>query len=136
MPDIKKNGITALVIDDDKWIQKFIDRHLRLIGFDTHLASNPVDGIALSVNLRPDVIFLDIFMPELKGDTALLMLKKIEVTAKIPTIVISGNFEKDLLRRVHKIGAAAFMSKPFKPETIKEKLNETLAKETLVKLKM
>ncbi len=127
----KQQGINdsksrVLIIDDDPWIIKILKKYLTDIGFEVIGAENPVDGIALAIRHRPLLVFLDIIMPDIKGTVMLQMLKKIDITSKIPVIILSGNLSKEVLGNAFKNGAAGFISKPFDEEILIEKLKEVL----------
>jgi CheY-like chemotaxis protein len=70
-------------------------------------------------------------LPEIRGDTMLKLLKKIEITESIPVIIISANIDKDLLRFALANGAVAFISKPFTEEVLQEKVHFVLEKPVL-----
>lgn len=115
-----------LIIDDDVWMHKILKKYLLDIGFEVIGACNPVDGIAMAISNQPMLIFLDIIMPDIKGTVMLQMLKKIDITSKIPVVILSGNLSKEVLGNAFKNGAAGFISKPFDEEIIIEKLKEVL----------
>ncbi len=114
----------ALIIDDDKWITRILEKKLQILGFDVACAKDPYDGVAEAVKLTPKIIFLDIVIPEVSGEVLLKMLKRIDRTKNIPVVLISGNFEEDLVKKTHLEGAAEFISKPFEQEVIAEKLSK------------
>jgi len=116
----------VLIIDDDSWIHRIIGHYLQSWGFSPISAFDAIEGIALAIKHRPLVIFLDIIMPEVKGDTLLKMLKKIDLTVDIPVLILSGNLNVDILSSTYKKGAAGYIAKPFTQELLFEKLKECL----------
>jgi two-component system phosphate regulon response regulator PhoB len=122
---------SVLLIDDDNWVHKSITQYLGKQDFTVISALNPYDGLAMAVNNKPDVILLDYILPEIRGDTMLKLLKKIEITESIPVIIISANIDKDLLRFALANGAVAFISKPFTEEVLQEKVHFVLEKPVL-----
>ncbi|MCO5251227.1 MAG: response regulator [Candidatus Kapabacteria bacterium] len=122
---------SVLLIDDDSWVHKSITHSLEKKDFTVFSALNPYDGIVMAINHKPDVIILDFILPEIRGDTMLKLLKKIEITEAIPVIIISANIDKDLLRFAIANGAVAFISKPFTEEVIQEKVHFVLEKPVL-----
>lgn len=123
--------LPILLIDDDKWILKILKKFLERWGFMVTMADNPVDGIVLALENRPLLIFLDILMPDVKGDTLLKMLKKIEFTSNVPVIILSGNLSKDILGSAFKNGANGFISKPFTEELLLEKLKAVFGEQII-----
>ena len=128
--------LSALIIDDDNWITRVFTSNTEKLGMKTLSANDPIEGIAIAVKHRPKIIFLDIYMPEVSGYTMLKILKKIEDTANIPVIVISGNMSRESLRSSLNYGAAGFISKPISQKLIFEKLNEVLDSDLLGNLQM
>ncbi len=119
---------SVLLIDDDSWVHKSISHFLEKQDFTVFSALNSYDGIVMAINNKPDVIILDYILPEIRGDTVLKLLKKIDITEPIPVIIISANIDKDLLRFAIANGAVAFISKPFTEEVIQEKVHFVLDK--------
>lgn len=117
---------TVLVIDDDKWIHRVVVHYLKNWGFHPVSAFDPIEGVALSIELRPRLILLDIVMPDIKGDVMLKLFKRIESTANIPIIIISGNLSIEVLGTTYKDGAAGFITKPIKEVVLLKKINEVL----------
>ena len=124
-----------LIIDDDSWIQRILSHHLQDWGFKTYTALDAFEGLAFAIKHKPLLILLDIVMPELNGDVLLKMLKKIEITSNIPTLIISSNLNRDLLGETYKSGAAGFISKPFSQQILFEKIRDCLDPLILNKMK-
>lgn len=125
------NEYPALVIDDDVWMQRIISKVLEGFGFTTYIASNGFDGVALALEHRPLVIFLDIMMPELSGHLTLKMLKRLRPTKDVAVIMISALSDAENLGLAVKMGAVGFISKPFTRATVLDKLRNILGAEAL-----
>jgi len=123
-----------LVIDDDMWIQRLFSKYLVEWGFRPLSAYDAYEGISLAVKMQPLVIFLDIVMPEVKGEVLLKMLKAIEVTSNIPVVIVSANFNKELLSETYKHGASGFLSKPFTQKLIYDNLKKLLPQDLVEEL--
>ena len=124
----------ALVIDDDIWMQRILSKTLESYGFKTLLASNGIDGISLAVDNKPNLIILDILMPELSGQLTLKILKKIKSTKHIPVLMVSAMSNTENLGLAVKAGVAGFISKPFTRATVFEKLITIFGKDNLDKI--
>ena len=121
--------IKILVVDDDKWITKVLAKIIMNLNFTSvFVVHNGFDAVAMALKEKPDLIFLDLMMPELDGLTTLKLLKTIPNTQDAKVIVCTANNDMDNLAKVLKLGAADFISKPFTPETIKEKIDSILSK--------
>ena len=121
------NRIKVLIIDDDLWMQKVLSKTLQKLGVEQIItASNGFDGINYAIDSSPDIIFLDLIMPELNGLLTLKILKNINKTKLTPIIIVTANSDYDNLGAVLKLAASDFVVKPFTSRTINSKLIKTL----------
>ena len=107
------NGKTVLIIDDDPTISELMQRHLVRGGYRVQVASSGKAGLTLARELKPDVITLDILMPEIDGWSILRSLKADPELSTIPVIMASIIDEKN---KGFALGAADFLSKPVERE--------------------
>jgi CheY-like chemotaxis protein len=116
-PDLKK----VLVVDDETALQTLI--HDTLEG-DYRLASayNGREGIEMAVHMKPDVILMDVMMPDVGGYEAVLQLQSDERTKDIPVIVMTAkNFDDLMIREIKsQSNVAGFLTKPFRPKGLRE----------------
>ncbi len=98
-----------LVIDDDHHIVEYVVSLLKDNGYDTCTASTGASGIEMAQTEKPDLITLDLDMPEGWGTTLYRKLKKDEALKDIPVIIISGLEERPAA--TEKIDN--YLSKPF-----------------------
>lgn len=115
-----------LIIDDKIAIAKIISVYLSeeydVIYFDT-----PVKAIQwLYDGNRPDVIILDLRMPEMNGDEFLIYLKKNGLYKDIPVVVLSGEESSDIRIKMLELGAEDFILKPFNPMELKIRIKKVL----------
>ncbi len=106
-------GTRILIVDDSKTIRETLRNMLSQSGYRISLAEDGESGIELARSELPDLMFLDIVLPDVSGFRALRRLRKEKPTADLPVIMISGNsgaVEKFFLQRV---GADDFIQKPF-----------------------
>ncbi len=123
---------SALIIDDDIWMQRILSKTLQGYGFKKiYLSSNGFDGIASAVENVPDLIVLDILMPDLSGHQTLKVLKTIKDTKEIPVLIVSALSDVENLGLAVKSGTAGFISKPFTRATVFEKLLDIFGREKL-----
>ena len=86
-----KPGATALVIDDTEVIRSLLSDALADKGYRVHTAANARTGIELALQLQPDIIFCDTYMPDLDGITAVRQIRKflpetiVVLTNSLPT---------------------------------------------------
>jgi twitching motility two-component system response regulator PilH len=110
---IPPTGSTVLVVDDSKTVRFTLSRMLEEGRFGVVQADNGLTAIEKAVQHQPELIIMDIVMPGLNGFRATRQLRKDERTKDIPIIMISGNDEAIEEFWMRKIGADAFLAKPF-----------------------
>jgi twitching motility two-component system response regulator PilG len=106
-------GLKVLVIDDSNTIRRTAETLLAKAGCDVATASDGFDSLAKIVDIRPDVIFIDIMMPRLDGYQTCALIKNNDEFKSTPVIMLSskdGLFDKAMGRIV---GADDYLTKPF-----------------------
>ncbi|MCX5687874.1 MAG: ATP-binding protein [Candidatus Omnitrophica bacterium] len=125
-----KNSLSSqkvlLIIDDEEDLSSMLSFRLKGAGFDTIVANNGENGIELAKKNKPDLILLDLMMPELDGFEVSKRLKLDSVTRDIPIIIFSALGNKNTKESIEKLGAAEFIEKPFEPNILVDKINKLL----------
>ena len=110
------NGLgRVLVVDDDEVIRRLIAVNLQLEGFEVSTAVDGQDCLDKVVEINPDVITLDIMMPRLDGWETAVRLRKSPDTAHIKVVLITARAQEDDKVRGRRVGADAYLTKPFDP---------------------
>jgi CheY-like chemotaxis protein len=120
---------TILVIDDDPQICDVLQQVLREEGHVVHSALNGVEGISQYRQYLPELVFIDILMPEKEGLETIQDLRR-EFT-NVMIIAMSGASEGakiDLLELAQQLGAQHRLIKPFQLETVVKLVNTALGK--------
>ncbi len=99
-----------LVVDDEKEIRNFLKRALESAGYNVILAPNGREALAMYQEHKPDLIILDIMMPELNGLEVLGILRQ---SSNVPVIMLTGKSEVTALDAALGLGADDFVRKPF-----------------------
>jgi CheY-like chemotaxis protein len=99
----------VLVIDDEPYALVLIELHLRPRGHDVLVAGDGWRGLQLYRQEHPDVILLDLDMPELDGVTVLKEIRAVDF--KQPVIVLTGNNNPETEQQVRAIGVNEFVLK-------------------------
>ena len=115
-----------LVVDDDRLLRQMV-RDL-LEGADCAVAEavDGADGVTQAAALQPDLILLDLMMPNVDGYTACSRLKADPATQTIPVIVLTASADVGLNRRAYALGAVACLTKPFRWEALVAVVQTTL----------
>jgi CheY-like chemotaxis protein len=123
--DSKKN-LRIAVIDDDPDMVKVIRVMLRVRGAEVLEALSGLGGFALVKRELPDVVLLDIMMPDIDGFEVLRKLKLDPEVGDIPVIFVSARTGREHIERGLSLGAQGYITKPFKPEDLMGKIDEVL----------
>lgn len=115
-----------LIIDDKIAIAKIISVYLSA-EYDITYFNTPVKAIEWLYNgNRPDLIILDIRMPEMNGDEFLSYIKNNGLYKDIPVVVLSGEESSDIRIKMLEVGADDFILKPFNPMELKIRIRKVL----------
>ena len=118
-----------LVIEDDKFLRKIITRKLLKEGYEVFEAIDGEEGMKGLQENKPDLVLLDLVLPEIDGFEVLAKMKIIPAISKIPVIVLSNLGEKKDIEKALKMGAKDYLIKAhFTPEEIIERVENTLNK--------
>jgi two-component system alkaline phosphatase synthesis response regulator PhoP len=110
----------VLVIDDEDDIRELCKVNLEFEGFNVVDAPNGPAGLERAARERPDVIFLDLMMPEMDGWEVLRRLKEDDATAHIPVVLLTARTGEDDQMRGWQEGILEYVSKPFNPLSLVE----------------
>jgi DNA-binding response OmpR family regulator len=118
-----------LIIEDDRYISKMYQLKLSLEGYEVQVAENGKQGVDKIKEMMPDIILLDILMPELDGFEVLKIAKSDESTKDIPVLIMSNLGQEDHIQKGMQMGAVGYIVKSqFTPSKVVEKIKETLGK--------
>ncbi len=119
----------VLITDDSPAMRTFVRRVIELSGFDLAACFEAGDGAEALDVLREewvDAILTDINMPNVDGEELLRRLAEDEMLRSIPAIVISTDATESRIARLLALGARGYVTKPFRPETLRAELERTL----------
>ncbi|MBR3518060.1 MAG: response regulator [Lachnospiraceae bacterium] len=120
------NGARVLIVDDSKMSRQMLRNILEKDGYRVVMeASNGLEGLAAYMKCKPDLVTLDITMPEMDGLEALE--KILSYDPKANAIMITAAGQQDKLMRALRAGAKYFISKPFNDEEILANIKKVLA---------
>src|SRR5258706_9068849 len=123
------NKRKVLIVDDDEVVQKYLVRALSEEPFDCVCAINGVDGLAMAQAEKPDLIILDINMPEMDGRQMMQELKNRKETEKTPVIMLTGNGQVIDKMAGFELGANDYITKPFSIKLLLNRIREFIPKQ-------
>ena len=112
-----------LVIDDEAQIRKFLDIGLRAEGYEVLLAANAADGLALAATRTPDLVILDIGLPDREGHEVLAELRQ---WSQVPVLMLSVRDSEHEKVRALDAGANDYVTKPFGIQELMARLRALL----------
>lgn len=116
---------SCIVVDDDPNTVEVFSDYLEILGIKViGRGANGNDAIELYKILKPDVVFIDIMMPETDGILAIEMIQMFHKEAKIAAVTADTSDETAEI--LDKLGISAIIHKPFDPDTIKHVLRDEL----------
>jgi len=120
--------MTVLVIDDDPVILDLLRVNFEIEGFDVITATNGEEGLERALAAGPDVVISDIMMPKRDGLQLLGDLKGDPDTEDLPVILLSAKAQKSEVQEGLDLGADDYITKPFDPIKLIERLNNVVSK--------
>ncbi len=109
---MKKKNCNIMVVDDEPKALELVKAMLAPRGYETILVNDSKKAIGTAIDLKPDLILLDIMMPELDGYSILNELKDIEKTKNIPVIMLTAVGHELNKKLADSLGAAGYITKP------------------------
>ncbi len=116
-----------LVVEDDDFLLEMYSTKLELEGFKVFNATNGVQGLKVAQRENPDLILLDLNLPEMSGFEVLEQLKKVDSTKDILVVVLTNYSQKDNIDRCLELGADDYLIKAhFVPSEVISKIKKLL----------
>ena len=125
---MKKKDTKILLVDDEPDLLEFVGYNLKNEGYQVFTAKNGEEAVSKAKKYQPHLIILDVMMPKMDGYEACGKLKNDEKTRNIPVILFTGKAQDDFKEIGDKVGADAFVEKPFDAKVLLGKIEELLKK--------
>lgn len=108
----------VLLVDDFEDNRDLYEEYLLYKGYDVLAAANGTDGVRIARERHPDIILLDLRMPGMSGQEALLQIKAHPDLARVPVVALTAHALDDERRRAIALGFDAFIPKPCLPDEL------------------
>ena len=118
---------SVLVIEDSASVRRLIEVCLRVLDVDVAAAEDGIKGLDTARTTLPDLIVLDIGLPGMDGWEVLRHLRAGDETAHIKVLVLTAHAQPEVAEQAAQGGADDFMTKPFRPGELRERLEKLLA---------
>ena len=116
-----------LVVDDEKDFVGFISERLEAKGFDILKAFDGKEGLGMARTQKPDLIILDVAMPEMNGYDVCRRLKADRNYKSIPIIMLTAKFQPNDILFGKEMGSDAYLTKPLELELLLNTVNALLS---------
>jgi DNA-binding response OmpR family regulator len=115
------------IIEDDPVISQMYRMKFEADGFDVQLANDGKQGVALVAAFTPDLILLDLSMPEMDGAEALAIIRKNESSKNIPVIILTNLGEEESPKEIRSLGIHSYIVKAdLTPRQVVQRVKEAL----------
>jgi DNA-binding response OmpR family regulator len=121
---------TILIVDDEEDVLDLLQLVFETSGFGVRRASTGKSAVSIAYELPPDVVLLDVMMPEMDGWQVLRTLKADERTRHIPVVMLSARAERRDKMIGLQEGAEGYIAKPFSPAEVVREVQSFLERGT------
>jgi len=132
-PDIDLTGATVLIVDDLPDNLRVLRQALEPQGYQIQVAGDGRSAIEIATETHPDLILLDVQMPEMDGFEACRRLKADSATADIPVIFVTARAETESVVRGFEVGSVDYIIKPFQTEEVLARVDTHLRVDRLTR---
>src|SRR3989344_1513956 len=130
MAKMGKEKIKVLLIEDEKEVLELYKLKLTLDDYDVITATSGKEGLEKAFKENPDLIYLDIKMPEMDGFEVLQRLRSEEATKTAPVVILSNFDEQEMIEKGLTLGANEYLIKSqFTPEDISSKIKSWVSED-------
>jgi CheY-like chemotaxis protein len=117
---------TILVVDDSAMIRRIVGQLIKKAGFRVILAENGAAGYKQAKQFLPDLIIMDVEMPEMDGISATKKIKADSATSSIPVMFFTSLGSEENIAEAKKAGGIGFLNKPICQQELEEEIKKIL----------
>jgi len=109
---LERDHPVVLIVDDDVTLRILVRETLEQSGFVVEEATDGVEAISVFRNVRPDIVLLDVLMPQMDGFVACAEFRKFQGNEYIPVVMMTSLDDTESIDRAYEVGATDFITKP------------------------
>jgi excisionase family DNA binding protein len=121
-----QQGPLVLIVDDDERVRDYVRVNLEMEGYAVREAGSAEEGLGVLEEVSPDLILLDVMMPEVDGWEMLQRVQERHGVGAIPVVMFSGKINEESAQEATARGAQGFVGKPFDPQQLIEHAKQLL----------
>jgi len=125
-PAAAAGGPVVLIVDDDERLREYVRVNLEMEGYSVREAGSAEEGLSVLEESTPDLVLLDVMMPEVDGWEMLKRVQERHGVGAIPVIMFSGKVEEKEAADARSRGAQGFIGKPFNPQELIDQTKQLL----------
>lgn len=117
---------TILIVDDEPYMIRLLQHHVERAGYKMVKAVNGRDALEKVTLAKPDLVIMDVMMPEFNGLEVLAEIRKNPDTETLPVIIMTANAQRFTKEEAETAGVSAFLTKPFSPTQLMLEIRKRL----------
>jgi CheY-like chemotaxis protein len=117
----------VLIVDDDPGIRMLLSKFLQREGFETVMAQNGLEGVEFAKKHQPDLIIMDVVMPQMDGLTAARLIKFYKPLSDVPILFLTAKDADKEIELAQAVRAEVYITKPFDVRQVIDVVRETLS---------
>jgi CheY-like chemotaxis protein len=114
----------ALVVDDNGSNLMLEKDLLEVAGFEVFVAENAIGGIAIARKEKPDIIVMDVRLPDMRGSEAARILRQDKETSDIPIVFVTASVMAEGMEEIKAIANSGFIGKPINTRTFAKEISQ------------
>ncbi|GAB1488849.1 hypothetical protein MASR2M8_12970 [Opitutaceae bacterium] len=118
--------LTVLSVDDERDVTDLVHFHLKRAGFNVLTAADGRQALSVIESRRPDLVLLDLMLPDIDGFGVCEILRRQPETATVPIIIVTAWSTSDARQLGLELGALDYLTKPFSPKELVDGVQRTL----------
>ena len=119
-------GPVVLIVDDDPRLREYVRVNLEMEGYSVREAGDAEEGLRVLEESTPDLVLLDVMMPDVDGWEMLRRVQERHGVGAIPVIMFSGQVDEQAAADATSRGAQGFIGKPFNPQQLIDQTKQLL----------
>lgn len=116
----------VLIVDDDPGIRMLLSKFLQREGFVTLMAENGLEGVEFAKKHQPDLIIMDVVMPQMDGLTAARLIKFYKPLSNVPILFLTAKDAEREIELAQEVRADVYITKPFDVHQVIQIVKETM----------
>lgn len=116
----------VLVVDDDPYVLMSLDFLMKKSGYDVFVGRNGTETMELLYEHKPDIILLDIMMPDIDGYAICEHIKSTDILSHCKVVFVSAKSKESDIQKGYDLGASLYITKPFSNKNLVKQIHELI----------